>query len=85
MPMATEEGNVDPELVARVEAEVFELTGAQLEDPLDSDIFSFVPGSLFMFSFMHAVLQRESGKNNPFYDVFSGNLVVSFSLFSRTE
>merc|ERR1719379_3144272 len=35
MPMATEEGNVDPELVARVEAEVFELTGYQLEDLLN--------------------------------------------------
>ena len=33
--MATEEGNVDPELVARIEAEIFELTGSQLEDLLN--------------------------------------------------
>jgi len=35
MPMATEEGNVDPELVAAIEAEVFELTGVGLEDLLN--------------------------------------------------
>ena len=35
LPMATEEGNVDPELVARVDAEVFALTGYPLEDLLN--------------------------------------------------
>jgi hypothetical protein len=35
MPMATEEGNVDPELVERVDAEVFELTGVGLDDLLN--------------------------------------------------
>lgn len=35
MPMATEDGNVDPELVDRVDAEVFELTGVGLADLLN--------------------------------------------------
>lgn len=35
MPMSTEEGNVDPELVKRVDAEVFELTGVGLDELLN--------------------------------------------------
>jgi len=35
LPMATEDGNVDPNLVSRVEQEVFDLTGRQLEDLLN--------------------------------------------------
>jgi len=35
LPLATEDDNVDPELVARVEREVFELTGSNLEDLLN--------------------------------------------------
>jgi len=35
LPLATEDENVDPELVARIEREVFELTGAKLEDLLN--------------------------------------------------
>ena len=35
MPLATEEGNVDPELVGRINAEVFALTGRPLEDLLN--------------------------------------------------
>lgn len=35
MPMATEEGNVDPELVARMDREVQALTGVALEDLLN--------------------------------------------------
>jgi len=35
MPMSTEDGNVDPELVAKIEAEVLELTGSPLEDLLN--------------------------------------------------
>ena len=33
--MATDEGNVDPELVKRVDAEVFELTGVGLDELLN--------------------------------------------------
>ena len=36
MPMATEEGNVSPELVERVNAEVMALTGVGLDDPSQS-------------------------------------------------
>ena len=35
MPMATDEGNVDPELVAQVDAEIFALNGVGLEDLLN--------------------------------------------------
>ena len=35
MPMSTDEGNVDPELVKRVDAEVFELTGVGLDELLN--------------------------------------------------
>lgn len=35
LPFATEDGNVDPELVERVDAEIFELTGVGLDDLLN--------------------------------------------------
>ena len=35
LPLATKDENVDPELVARIEREVFELTGSRLEDLLN--------------------------------------------------
>lgn len=35
MPLATEEGNVDPQLVERIDAEVVALTGVRLEDLLN--------------------------------------------------